>query len=171
MEKIILVDDRDNVLGEAEKMEAHKKGLLHRAFSVFIFNSGGKLMLQKRAGEKYHSGGLWTNTCCSHPTPDEDIISAAHRRLKEEMGFDCKLEKIYSFVYKAKLDNNLTEYECDHVIFGKYDGDASPDKSEAEEWKWVDKDWLLEDMQNNPEKYTYWLKSCYRDVLEKMKGC
>jgi isopentenyl-diphosphate delta-isomerase len=170
MEKVILVDVNDNPIGEEEKLEAHQKGLLHRCFSIFIFNQAGKLLLQKRAKEKYHSSGLWSNTCCSHPAPGEDTLDAAHRRLKEEMGIDCELKEIYKFVYKAKLDNGLTEYEYDHVFMGIYSDDPIPDKDEVSGWKRVDLDWLAEDLENNPENYTYWLKDCYTDVAKIIKG-
>ncbi|MFA6047467.1 MAG: isopentenyl-diphosphate Delta-isomerase [Parcubacteria group bacterium] len=170
MEKVILVDEKDNSVGEAEKLEAHKKGLLHRAFSIFIFNSKGELLLQKRAKAKYHSGGLWSNTCCSHPAPKKNILDEAHRRLKEEMGIDCELKEIYTFIYKAKLNNDLTEYEYDHVFAGRYDENPKPNSDEVEDWKWVNLDWLAEDIKNNPQNYTYWLKDCYRDVVEKIRG-
>ncbi len=171
MEKVILVDNQDKITGEAEKMEAHEKGLLHRAFSVFIFNSKGELMLQRRAKSKYHSGGLWTNTCCSHPLPGENTISATHRRLKEEMGFDSELKEIHEFVYKAKLDNNLTEYEYDHVFFGEYNGDPVLNLDEVDDWKWIDPKSLSEDIKNNSQNYTYWLKDCFSDVVKKIKNC
>ena len=121
MEKVILVDKTDHQIGEMEKQEAHIKGLLHRAFSIFIFNSKGEVLLQQRALHKYHSGGLWTNTCCSHPRNGETTIQAANRRLKEEMGMSCALKEEFSFIYKAKLDNDLYEHELDHVLFGTTD--------------------------------------------------
>jgi len=166
MEKVILVDVNDNPIGEEEKLEAHKKGLLHRCFSIFIFNSVGKLLLQRRAKEKYHSGGLWTNTCCSHPSPGENTLDAAHRRLQEEMGIDTELREVHTFVYKAKLDNDLTEYEYDHVFTGICDNEPIPNPDEISDWKWVDKKWLTEDIKNNPDVYTYWLKDCYGDVVK-----
>jgi isopentenyl-diphosphate delta-isomerase len=116
LQQVILVNDRDEPIGLMEKLEAHQKGLLHRAFSIFIFNSSGELLLQRRSLHKYHSGGLWTNTCCSHPSPAEDILAAAQRRLNEEMGFTAPLEKIFDFIYKAEFDNGLVEYEFDHVF-------------------------------------------------------
>ena len=170
MDKIILVDESDNSIGEAEKLEAHKKGLLHRAFSIFVFNSKGELLLQKRNENKYHSGGLWSNTCCSHPRVGENTLDAAHRRLREEMGFDCELKEVYSFVYKSEFNNGLTENEFDHVFTGTCNDNPLPDKNEESEWKWVDKKWLAEDLKNNPGIYTYWLKECYGKVLEKIKG-
>ena len=170
MEKVILVDKKDNAIGEEEKLEAHKKGLLHRCFSIFIFNSNGELMLQKRAGGKYHSGGLWSNTCCSHPAPGEATADAARRRLIDEMGIDTELKEIHTFMYKTKLDNGFTEYEYDHVFFGKYSKDPILNKNEAEDWKWASTKWLAKDLKNNSEKYTYWLRDCYGDVLKIVEG-
>jgi len=121
-ELVVLVDENDNEIGVEEKINAHRKGLLHRAFSIFVFNSKNELLLQKRAADKYHSGGLWSNTCCSHPRPGENLKDAAHRRLQEEMGFDCSLREVFSFLYKKSFDNGLTEHELDHVFFGKFDG-------------------------------------------------
>jgi isopentenyl-diphosphate delta-isomerase len=132
IEEVILVDKKDSVVGFMEKMEAHRLGLLHRAFSVFVFNSKGELMLQKRAKSKYHSGGLWTNTCCSHPRPNETVIEAVKRRMQEEMGFICEVEEKFSFIYKAKLDNELTEHEYDYVLFGTYDDKPLLNAEEAE---------------------------------------
>ena len=131
MENVILVDEFDNPLGEMEKMEAHRKGMLHRAFSVFIFNDKKELLIQQRSIEKYHSGGLWSNTCCSHPRIDEDLLSAGKRRLMEEMGFITDLEKKFSFVYRAELDNNLTEHELDHVLFGRFNKTANFNEKEV----------------------------------------
>ena len=128
MEQVILVNEQDEQTGVMEKMEAHQKALLHRAFSVFIFNDKGELLLQQRASDKYHSGGLWTNTCCSHPNPDEETITAAQRRLKEEMGFTTKLSKAFDFIYKSEFSNGLTEHEFDHVFTGYYNGEIHPDE-------------------------------------------
>lgn len=169
-EKIVLVDENDNEIGSEEKLAAHKLGKLHRAFSVFIFNSRGQLILQKRARDKYHCGGLWSNTCCSHPRPGENIEAAAHRRLKEEMGFDCDLEKIYSFVYRVKFENGLTEYEYDHVFLGQYDGKIKSDPQEIEETKTADLLWLKKDIEKNPERYTYWFRRCFDEVVAKAKN-
>lgn len=158
MEKVILVDDEDNKIGEAEKLEAHKKGKLHRAVSVFIFNSRDELLIHQRNSEKYHSGGLWTNTCCTHPRPGEETEETAKRRLKEEMGIECSLEKMFSFIYKKSFDNGLTEHELDHVFVGKCDSDPSPDKEEVQDWKWVKKEDLKKDISENPGRYTHWFK-------------
>ena len=156
--RIILVDEDDNVLGYGEKMEVHKRGQLHRCFSVMVVNSEGKVLLQKRAQGKYHCPGLWSNTCCSHPYPQEDIKAAAKRRLREEMGFDCELEKIGVFHYKAEFDNGLTENEIDHLFKGKYDGKIAPDPAEVGDIKRIDIEALKKDIEENPNDYTVWLK-------------
>lgn len=166
---IILVDENDNKIGEGGKDEVHEKGWLHRCFSIFVFNSKGELLLQKRAEEKYHSPGLWTNTCCSHPGPGEKTIDAAHRRLQEEMGFNCDLEEIFSFVYKAELGNNLIEHEFDHVFIGRYDGRISPDASEVNDYKWIDLESLEDEIIKKPELYTVWLKICLEKVINYVK--
>ena len=145
-EKVILVDKNDNQVGLMPKLEAHEKGVLHRAFSIFIFNSKYELLLQKRASSKYHSGGLWTNTCCSHPREGEDTLDAANRRLDEEMGIKTSLRKVYDFIYKAELDNQLTEHEFDHVFYGVCDRDPILNKDEAEDFKWVDMETLNNDI-------------------------
>ena len=161
MENVILVDEKDNQVGLMPKLEAHQKGLLHRAFSVFIFNSDYKLLLQKRASSKYHSGGLWTNTCCSHPRDGEDTIDAANRRLNEEMGIKTSLRKVFEFIYTAELDNNLIENEFDHVFYGVYDIDPIINKDEAEDFKWVDMETLKNDIENNKDQYTVWFKIAF----------
>ena len=158
MEEVILVDEHDKQIGTAEKLQAHKEGRLHRSFSIFVFNSGGKLLMQQRAHSKYHSGGLWSNTCCSHPRLGESVQEAARRRLKEEMGIDCALTEAFSFVYKVKLENNLTEHEYDHVLTGKFDGTPVPSPEEVAQFKWIDITHLKKDIANNPDNYTYWLK-------------
>ena len=161
MENVILVDEKDNQVGLMPKLEAHQKGLLHRAFSVFIFNSDYKLLLQKRASSKYHSGGLWTNTCCSHPRDGEDTIDAANRRLNEEMGIKTSLRKVFDFIYTAELDNNLIENEFDHVFYGVYDIDPIINTDEAEDFKWVDMETLKNDIENNKDQYTVWFKIAF----------
>jgi isopentenyl-diphosphate delta-isomerase len=158
MTEVILVDANDNAIGTMEKMEAHEKGLLHRAFSVLIFNSNGELLIQKRASTKYHSGGLWTNTCCSHPTPQESIEQAAKRRLKEEMGIEAEPAFTYKFIYKTDLDKNLIEYEVDHVLTAQFDGEPKVNENEVEDWKYVSLKELQRDAQNNPHLYTEWFK-------------
>lgn len=167
MEKVILVDKNDKEIGFDEKLKAHQNGgKLHRAFSIFIFNSKKELLLQKRAQGKYHSALLWTNTCCSHPRPAEVLSAAAHRRLKEEMGFDCDLSEKFSFIYKVDLENGLSENEFDHVFFGKFDVEPKPNPKEADSWQWIGLEELKQDIKQNPEKYTYWLKLSLNKIIE-----
>ena len=168
-EKVILVDKNDNQVGLMPKLEAHKKGVLHRAFSIFIFNSKYELLLQKRASSKYHSGGLWTNTCCSHPREGEDILDAANRRLNEEMGIKTSLRKVYDFIYKAELDNQLTEHEFDHVFYGVCDNDPILNKDEAEDFKWVDMETLNNDIIKNEDNYTVWFKIAFEYFYNYLK--
>ena len=168
-EKVILVDKNDNQVGLMPKLEAHEKGVLHRAFSVFIFNSKYELLLQKRASSKYHSGGLWTNTCCSHPREYEDILDAANRRLDEEMGIKTSLRKVYDFIYKAQLDNQLTEHEFDHVFYGVCDNDPILNKDEAEDFKWVDMETLNNDIIKNEDNYTVWFKIAFEYFYNYLK--
>ena len=168
-EKVILVDKNDNQVGLMPKLEAHEKGVLHRAFSIFIFNSKYELLLQKRASSKYHSGGLWTNTCCSHPREGEDILDAANRRLDEEMGITTSLRKVYDFIYKAELDNQLTEHEFDHVFYGVFDNDPILNKDEAENFKWVDMESLNNDIIKNEDNYTVWFKIAFEYFYNYLK--
>jgi isopentenyl-diphosphate delta-isomerase len=144
-----------------EKMQAHAKGLLHRAFSVFIFNSKGEMLIQQRADKKYHSGGLWTNACCSHPMPGETIESAAHRRLKEEMGFDTPLHKVFSFSYKASFSNGLIENEYDHVFSGVYDGTVNPVENEVKDYCYMPVSAIKDSLATHPAKYTEWFKIAF----------
>jgi isopentenyl-diphosphate Delta-isomerase len=155
-EKVILVNSNDEPIGLMPKMEAHEKALLHRAFSVFVINSNNELMLQQRALQKYHSPGLWTNTCCSHQRDGEENIEAGLRRLQEEMGFETSLEYLFNFIYKAPFDNGLTEHEFDHVMLGRYEGDPSINLEEVASWKWMDIDLIHADLINNPADYTVW---------------
>lgn len=164
MEKLILVDKNDCQIGIEEKIKTHKLGLLHRAFSIFIFNSNGELMLQKRDKNKYHCGGLWSNTCCSHPREGENVLEAAHRRLQEEMGLDCELKQINSFIYQIAFENGLIENEFDHIIIGKYDKIPKLNSDEAEDWKWIDLKKLKDDIKINPKKYTYWLITALKKI-------
>ena len=168
-EKVILVDKNDNQVGLMSKLEAHEKGVLHRAFSIFIFNSKYELLLQKRASSKYHSGGLWTNTCCSHPREGEDTLDAANRRLDEEMGIKTSLRKVYDFIYKAELDNQLTEHEFDHVFYGVCDNDPILNKDEAEDFKWVDMEALNNDIIKNEDNYTVWFKIAFEYFYNYLK--
>lgn len=166
---IILVDESDLLIGTEKKENVHQKGLLHRAFSVFIINNNRELLLQRRALTKYHSPGLWTNTCCSHPAPDEKTLDAAHRRLKEEMDFDCPLKEIFSFVYKASFENGLIEHEFDHVFVGYWEGKPLPDPREVADFKWADLGFLRKDILKNPQKYTEWFKICFENFLKHRK--
>lgn len=164
-EKVILVDSDDHEIGTAEKLRTHREGALHRAFSIFVLNSKGELLLQKRAKGKYHSAGLWTNTCCGHPRPYEPIQQAVHRRLREEMGFDCDLKEILSFTYKVHLADNLFEHEYDHVLVGHYDGEPAPNPDEVDDWMWTDLESVRRDIQEHPDRYTYWLHICIDKVI------
>jgi isopentenyl-diphosphate delta-isomerase len=168
MTEVILVDLNDNEIGTMEKMEAHEKGLLHRAFSVFVFNSKQELLLQKRALGKYHSEGLWTNTCCSHPSPNETNIEAAHRRLQEEMGYSCDLINTFSFIYKVELDNNLIEHELDHVVIGCCDKDPILNPEEASGFKWLSLIDIKNEIRLNPEHYTSWFKIILDEHYDKL---
>ncbi len=158
LEYVILVDENDQEIGTMEKQEAHEKGLLHRAFSVFVFNENKELLLQQRALTKYHSAGLWTNTCCSHPRIGETIEKAAHRRLMEEMGFDCELSTKTSFIYKAAFENGLTEHEFDHVLVGSFNGEINFNPTEVKNFKWINLEELQIDLLQNNQNYTAWFK-------------
>ncbi len=154
-----------------EKMAAHEQGMLHRAFSIFIFNERDELLLQRRADSKYHSSGLWSNTCCSHPNPGEVVKVAAHRRLQEEMGFDCALDEIFSLTYKAAVGNGLTEHEYDHVLVGRCDASPQANPDEVQEWKWVSLASLSKEILRFPDNYTHWLKLIIRfKAPELLKG-
>ncbi len=169
-EKVILVDLNDNPLGEKEKIQAHKEALLHRAVSVFIFNSEHQLLLQKRALSKYHSPGLWTNTACTHPSPGESSLNAAIRRLKEEMGIKInKLSKLFDFVYKENFQNGLTEYEFDHVFMGVSDDLPNPNNKEVCDFQYIDVNVLLEQIKLNPDNYTVWFKKIINRVVKEAK--
>ncbi|MFV0539896.1 MAG: isopentenyl-diphosphate Delta-isomerase [Aestuariibaculum sp.] len=165
-ERVILVNENDEQIGTMPKMEAHEKALLHRAFSVFIFNSENELMLQQRAAHKYHSPSLWTNTCCSHQREDENNIEAGKRRLKEEMGFETELKEVTSFVYKAPFDNGLTEHEYDHVMIGYYNDVPHINPDEVEAWKWMGLEAVKSDILKRPELYTEWFKIIFDKFYE-----
>jgi isopentenyl-diphosphate delta-isomerase len=167
-EQVILVDENDNQIGLMPKMEAHEKALLHRAFSVFIFNKKGELMLQQRAAHKYHSPLLWTNTCCSHQRDGETNINAGKRRLFEEMGFSTDIKEVFSFIYKAPFDNGLTEHELDHVLVGYFDNEPNINKEEVEEYKWMSLVDVKSDIEENPEEYTAWFKIIFKESYEKL---
>ncbi|WP_350291303.1 isopentenyl-diphosphate Delta-isomerase [uncultured Croceitalea sp.] len=157
-EQVILVNKNDEPIGLMPKMEAHEKAILHRAFSVFVMNNKGEIMLQQRAADKYHSPLLWTNTCCSHQRDGETNIEAGKRRLQEEMGFKVELKELFSFIYKAPFDNGLTEHELDHVMMGYYDGEPLINKKEVEDWKWMASEAIRLDISNNSDNYTAWFK-------------
>ena len=157
MELVILVDASDQEVGTMEKIEAHQTGALHRAFSILLFNSKGQLLLQKRAKSKYHSGGLWSNTCCSHPRPGEPMQSAVRRQLIHEMGIDLPTTYSHKFIYRSSL-GAMTEYELDHVYFGKFDGKPIINKEEVEDWKYMGTREIRENMRKNPELYSFWFK-------------
>ncbi len=161
MAEVILVDEQDQPVGVMEKMEAHEKGLLHRAFSIFIFNNNGEMLLQQRALAKYHSGGLWTNACCSHPNPGEDTLVAARRRLTEEMGFETELTKAFSFIYRTDFDNGLTEHEVDHVYTGRYNGTIEPDADEVNDYVFHSIDQIKGSIASEPHLYTSWFKIAF----------
>ena len=157
-ERVILVNELDEPIGTMEKIEAHKKAVLHRAFSVFILNKNNEIMLQQRAHHKYHSPLLWTNTCCSHQREGETNIEAGTRRLREEMGFEANLKELFHFIYKAPFDNGLTEHELDHVMIGYFDKEPEINIEEVESWKWKKIEAIKEDMIAKPEIYTIWFK-------------
>jgi isopentenyl-diphosphate delta-isomerase len=166
---LILVDENDKVIGEMEKLQVHEKGLLHRAFSVFIFNSANELLLQQRANDKYHSGGLWSNTCCSHSNNSETMACSVTRRLKQEMGLETETQFEFSFLYKADLGNGLKEHELDHVYFGTTDEKPKPDANEVMNWKYMSLEKLAENISLHPQDYTSWLKICLPEVERRLK--
>lgn len=157
-EQLILVDAHDREVGVGEKLQVHREGALHRAFSVFVFDDAGRLLLQKRASGKYHSGGLWSNTACGHPRPGEATAAAARRRLREEMNFDCELREEFSFLYRAELEGGLVEHEYDHVFAGTYSGRPAPDPAEVEDWEWVTIEELRRAVGREPARYSRWLR-------------
>jgi isopentenyl-diphosphate delta-isomerase len=168
IEEIVLVDELDNVVGYEEKQQAHENGgRLHRAFSVFIYNSAGQMLLQLRGRDKYHFGGLWTNACCSHPRRGEVLDEAVHQRLQFELGFDTELREVFTFIYKATDPvSRLTEHELDHVFVGTYDGDPAPNVEEVDDWKWADVDAIQQDVLAKPENYSPW----FRIAFERMQN-
>ena len=168
MQHVVLVNEQDQQIGTMEKMEAHRRALLHRAFSVFIFNGRGEMLLQRRSFSKYHSGGLWTNACCSHPGPGDALVEAAERRLKEELGFSTPLTKAFDFIYKAPFDNGLTEYEFDHVLTGIHDGEVHPNQEEVEAVRWMNTTDVSADLAARPALYTEWFKIAFQAFLERV---
>ena len=166
MEQVILVDVDDCEIGLMEKMEAHKQAVLHRAFSVFLFNTQGKMLLQQRALTKYHSAGLWTNTCCSHPRPGEKLENAVSRRLMEEMGITAKVSKAFDFIYQAALPDHLNEHEFDHVFIGNFDDEVRPNHLEVANFVYQSMEEIAANLQSHPEKYTVWFKIAFPKVVE-----
>lgn len=162
-EQVVLVDEKNKALGLMPKLEAHEKGILHRAFSVFIFNDRNQLMLQQRAAHKYHSPLLWTNTCCSHQREGESNLVAGKRRLFEEMGFSVELKEVFSFVYKAPFDNGLIEHELDFVLLGYFNGEPNINKDEVEDWKWMSLEEVKKDIEQCPQLYTVWFKIIFQE--------
>ena len=169
-DKVILVNEHDDLVGVMDKMEAHRQGLLHRAFSIFIFNNKGEMLLQQRAVSKYHSGGLWTNACCSHPVPGEKTDDAAQRRLKEELGFETPVEKIFDFVYKAEFNNGLTEHEFDHVFAGEYEGQLNINPDEVNDVCYKEVSEIKATMLTHPQKYTAWFHLAFPKIEEWWKN-
>ncbi len=166
MEYVVLVDNNDNAIGTMEKQQAHVEGVLHRAFSIFIFNSENKLLLQKRASSKYHCGGLWTNTCCSHPRENEIILDAANRRLQEEMGMQCELKPLFNFVYKAEFENGLIEHEYDHVFGGQSNQIPELNTEEVEDYRYIDLEELQAEIKVSPQNFTPWFLIALDRVTE-----
>lgn len=163
-QEVILVDEEDRPVGRREKLAAHVSGELHRAFSVFLFDSTGRWLLQRRHPDKYHSGGLWTNTCCSHPAPGEQTAKAASDRLRLEMGITVPLDAAFQFLYRAEFENQLVEHELDHVFTGRFEGEPVPNPGEVSEWRWMSTEDLLSEMDANPERFTYWFRTVARRV-------
>src|SRR5829696_3042504 len=160
-QEVILVTEQDEVIGAMEKMEAHQKGLLHRAFSVFIFDKQGKMLLQQRAAQKYHGGLLWTNACCSHPYPNEEVENAAERRLKEELGFTTRLQKVFAFTYQSEVENSLIEHEYDHVFTGEYEGEIKPVDEEVAAYAYHTMDEIALLIDEKPSSFTSWFKLAF----------
>ncbi len=165
-EHVVLVNTLDQDQGTMEKMEAHRSGQLHRAFSVFILNSRGELLLQQRAHHKYHSGGLWTNTCCSHPRAGEDVVEAGKRRLMEEMGIQCQISKGFDFIYRSELDGGLVEHEFDHVLFGISDVAPKPNGDEVSDYRYVTFNAVRKEMAEDPERFTTWFRICFERAAD-----
>jgi isopentenyl-diphosphate delta-isomerase len=157
-EQLILVDSADREFGVGEKLKTHLEGRLHRAFSIFVFDEANRLLLQRRAQTKYHSGGLWSNTACGHPRPGESIEAAARRRLRDEMNITCELRRVFKFLYRAELGNQFVEHEWDYVLIGRYEENPAPNPLEVDGWRWIDTKVLRDELQSSPQDYAYWLK-------------
>ena len=165
---VVLVDENDNPIAEMDKLAAHEKGYLHRAFSIFIFNNNGELLLQQRANHKYHGAGLWTNTCCSHPQWEEDVKSSAIQRLNYEMGMQCDIKWVYSFIYNERVENNLIEHELDYVFVGYSEESPVLNRDEVQDYKWMEVKKILSDTEHNPTHYTIWFKYAFPELLSKI---
>ena len=170
MDRVILVDEEDYDRGSLDKLEAHRAGVLHRALSVIVARGDGRLLLQKRAARKYHSGGLWTNTCCSHPRPGEPVDVAASRRLEEEMGFSCRLTPLFTAQYRADVSNGLVENELVHVFGGRFEGTPDPDPDEVEDWRWSSVAEIRADMVAHPERYSVWFRKYLDEFGREIAG-
>lgn len=168
MDSVILVDKEDQVIGEMEKLEAHQKGVLHRAFSVFVFNDNKELLIHRRAADKYHSANLWTNTCCSHQKPGETNIEASKRRLVEEMGFSCDVIDVCSFIYQIDFENGLAEHELDHILVGIFNDSPNPNPAEASEWKYLSIEKIQQEIKDTPEQFTFWFKHIFDNHLPQL---
>jgi isopentenyl-diphosphate delta-isomerase len=166
---IVLVNENDENIGSIGKLEAHQKGLLHRAFSIIVWNNQNQILIHQRAFGKYHSEGLWTNTCCSHPKMGETVIEAAHRRLKEEMGFDCQLEQKFHFIYKVELENQLIENELDHVLIGEFNENPSPNPDEVNDYRWISLPELKKEIDEKPTTFTFWFKEIIQNYEDQIK--
>lgn len=166
---IVLVNEKDEHIGSIGKLEAHQKGLLHRAFSIIIWNDQNEILIHQRAFGKYHSEGLWTNTCCSHPKVGETILDAAHRRLQEEMGFDCELNQKFHFIYQTELENQLIENELDHVLIGKFNQNPVPNQEEVKDYRWISLEKLINEIAEQPAQFTYWFKEIIRKYEDKIR--
>lgn len=166
---IVLVNENDENIGSIGKLEAHQKGLLHRAFSIIVWNNQNQILIHQRAFGKYHSEGLWTNTCCSHPKVGETVIEAAHRRLQEEMGFDCELAQKFHFIYRVELENQLIEHELDHVLIGKFHENPNPNPDEVHDYRWISLPELKKEISEKPATFTFWFKEIIQNFEEKIK--
>ena len=166
---LITVDENDNALGVLDKLSVHQKGILHRAFSLFIFNSKGEFLLQRRAKDKYHSPGLWSNTCCSHPRDGETLSKAVVRRLMEEMGLECITQFEFKFIYRAAFENGLIEHELDHVYFGKSENLPKPNFEEVQGWRYISLEKLEQEIYFNPDNFSEWMKICLPKVKARLK--
>ena len=165
MANVILVNLEDSPIGTMDKLEAHQKGALHRAYSIFLFNDKNEILLQKRASDKYHSSNLWTNTCCSHPAPGEHLTTSAQNRLSQEMGITTSLRSLFSFIYKTEFENGLIENELDHILIGKFNAPPLPNPLEVSDWRYASLEEISKEIEDAPESYTFWFKEIYKRVF------